>query len=283
MVTRSAQGLHLQIRNLAGSQVTLPRSRRVASLDSRNAAGHGCAVPGPIDEFCDALRSELHAKQLKTQSDLDQIRALLADLEQARQAELVASFAARSGLRHAPGPRASTLQLAERVLTAVQSLSELKNTANTQPAIALVAPAAAVAAAAVLPTQEPPPRAPSVPASPSAWPKLALAAENAPIAVVGGSPRPEKLNTILGPLGDRVDWIETSRQGTHAIGNLAQRIRQGRVSALIVLDAAVGHKHSEPLVSAAREVKIPTTYAHKGGAAAVARAFTQLEKMVGAR
>src|SRR5690606_39524209 len=64
----------------------------------------------------------------------------------------------------------------------------------------------------------------------------------------------------------------------YAIGNLAQRIRQRRVSALIVLDAAVGHKHSDPLVSAAREVRIPTTYAHKGGVAALARAFTQDRK-----
>lgn len=274
--------LCLQIRNPAGSQVTLPRSRRVASLDSRNAAGHGCAVPGPIDEFCDALRSELHAKQLKTQSDLDQIRRLLADLEQARQAELVADFAARSGLREPTSVRASTRQLAERVLTAVQSLSELKNITNTQPAAAVVASAGGPTAT-VTPAPGHPQPAPSLRASPTPWPKLAVAAESAPIAVVGGSPRPEKLNTMLGSLGDRVDWIETSRQGTHAIGNLAQRIRQGRVSALIVLDAAVGHKHSEPLVSAAREVKIPTTYAHKGGAAAVVRAFTQLEKMVGAR
>lgn len=267
----------MQIRNNVSSQVTRPWAQLVASLDSRIAPGHGCAVPGPIDEFCDALRSELHAKQLKTQSDLDQIRGLLADLEQARQAELVVEFATRNGLRVPAGPRASARHLAERVLTSVQSLSELKKTH------ADVREEATSAAPAVVPRENPPQREPSPAPSSTPWPKLARVAEVAPIVVVGGSPRPEKLNTMLGPLGDRVDWIETSRQGTHAIGNLAQRIRQGRVSALIVLDAAVGHKHSEPLVSAAREVKIPTTYAHKGGAAAVARAFTQLEKMVGAR
>ncbi len=102
-----------------------------------------------------------------------------------------------------------------------------------------------------------------------------------PIVVVGGS-RGDKVAWLPPALRAAVEWIETTRQGTHAIGNLAQRIRQHRVLALIVLDGVVGHKHSEPLVAAAREVKIPTAYANKGGTGALARAFTQLEKMVGA-
>ncbi len=245
-------------------------------LDSRFVPGHDSGVSGPIDEFCEALRSELHAKKLKGQGDLDQVRLLLAELEAARQAELVADFAAARGLRVASSPRPSARSVADRLLVAVRSLSELQRAEVGTSSVR-------TDAAAEPPASNPAPSRDSQPTVAPAWPELFKRSESAPIVVVGGSPRPEKLDQVLGVLGTRVDWIETSRHGTHAIGNLAQRIRQRRVSALIVLDAAVGHKHSDPLVSAAREVKIPTTYAHKGGAAAVARAFTQLEKMVGAR
>lgn len=231
-------------------------------------------MTGPIDEYCEALRSQLHAKMLKGKADLERIRALLTDLEFARQAELVARMAA--GPR-TPTPKTSSGAIAQALLAAIQNLSELQGAASTAHPESSEAPAKPV---------NPPPRSTSAqapPTPPSPWPLLLKVSEAAPIVVVGGSSKPPKLDELLGPLGPRVDWIETSRQGTHAIGNLAQRIRQRRVSALIVLDAAVGHKHSDPIVSAAREVKIPTTYAHKGGASAVARAFTQLEKMLGAR
>lgn len=240
-------------------------------------------MTGPIDEYCEALRSQLHAKMLKGQADLDRVKALLTALEFARQAELVTRMKGEDGPR-VPTPKSSSQAVAQALLAAVQNLSELQGVANAtlveagEGPIKPVAPPAKPVNSSSKPTstQTPPP-----PVCP--WPLLLKGSEAAPIVVVGGSSKPPKLDDLLGPLGPRVDWIETSRQGTHAIGNLAQRIRQRRVSALIVLDAAVGHKHSEPLVSAAREVKIPTTYAHKGGATAVARAFTQLEKMLGAR
>lgn len=246
-------------------------------------------MASPIDDFCELLRSELHAKKLKTQADLEVVRHLLTELEVARQAELVAAFCEQKGLR-APvnrGPKPS--EVARKLEDAVRCISELqRQDALPRPEVTPEVP------------QKPRPKEEAKPRTPDSdvphpgasnarpeptppWPELLKCSGDAPIVVVGGSPRPEKLDLTLGPLASRVEWIETSRHGTHAIGNLAQRIRQRRVSALIVLDAAVGHKHSDPLVSAAREVRIPTTYAHKGGVAALARAFTQLEKMVGAR
>lgn len=231
-------------------------------------------MPGAIDDFCEALRSELHAKKLKSQADLERIKELVANLEGARQAGLVQSFAASRGLRAPAYMGPSGTSVAQLLLAAVQSLAELQP-ASPAPSVSVATPPPPPPAAKPNNVASNGPRSP--------WPQLLKESETGPIVVVGGSPRPDKLDHTLGDLAPRVEWIETSRQGTHAIGNLAQRIRQRRVSALIVLDAAVGHKHSEPLVSAAREVKIPTTYAHKGGVAALARAFTLLEKMVGAR
>lgn len=238
-------------------------------------------MASPIDDFCEQLRSSLHAKKLQAQADLELVRRLLVDLETARQAELVATFCAQKGLSVAAYGGPSAAQVARKLLTAVEALPEVqraKTAALPTPASVEVAPAAPTTSVPTAPASlaENPKRT-------TPWPKLLACRQAGPIVVVGGSPKPEKLEQTLGELASCVEWIETSRQGTHAIGNLAQRIRQRRVSALIVLDAAVGHKHSDPLVSAAREVRIPTTYAHKGGVAALARAFTQLEKMVGAR
>ncbi len=72
---------------------------------------------------------------------------------------------------------------------------------------------------------------------------------------------------------DRLEWIDTTRQGTHAIGNLAQRVKAGRVGALVLMEGLVGHRHSDPITHAAREANIPFEYAGKGGRTALARAF----------
>jgi len=250
-------------------------------LDSPRPPVLDAAVASPIDDFCEQLRSNLHAKKLERQADLEIVRRLLADLEMARQTELVAAFCSQKGLPVVAHRGPSATQLANKLLAAVEALSELRKEKGAAPP---VAGSGEGIAAAVAPSRPPSlARQDQRPEPSTPWPKLLACRQVGPIVVVGGSPKPEKLEQTLGDLAGCVEWIETSRQGTHAIGNLAQRIRQRRVSALIVLDAAVGHKHSDPLVSAAREVRIPTTYAHKGGVAALARAFTQLEKMVGAR
>jgi hypothetical protein len=238
-------------------------------------------VASPIDDFCEQLRSELHAKKLKSQGDLDLVKQLVSELELARQAQLVASFGEQKGLRAPAYKGASSAEIGRKLLAAVLAIAEVQ---KAEPAAARPGKAEEILRPLEAPVRELTHSLPDGrPEDRTPWPRLLKCGQDAPIVVVGGSPRPEKLDETLGALSGRVEWIETSRHGTHAIGNLAQRIRQRRVSALIVLDAVVGHKHSDPLVSAAREVRIPTTYAHKGGVAALARAFTQLEKMVGAR
>lgn len=102
-----------------------------------------------------------------------------------------------------------------------------------------------------------------------------------PLVIVGGLAKLEKLQLFPEDLRACVEWIETTRQGTHAIGNLANRIRHHRVSALILLDGLVGHRHTDPLVSAARDAGIVAVYAGKGGQAALSRALGQVEKMLG--
>lgn len=263
------------------------------TLDSAATKGEGSMVPGPIDEFCESLRSELHARRAKSRAELENIRQLVHELELAREAAFVSAFAAPLKLRVPAHTGASASAIHSRLLSAVEALSEAASRVSPSGATAASHSAADRSAQATLPStalgalpksavasaaQQP---SPEQEGGPQPFPTLQRSSSEGPIVIVGGC-RGEKLGWLPLPLRQTVEWIETTRQGTHAIGNLAQRIRQRRVLALIVLDGVVGHKHSEPLVAAAREVKIPTAYANKGGTGALARAFTQLEKMVGA-
>jgi hypothetical protein len=78
----------------------------------------------------------------------------------------------------------------------------------------------------------------------------------------------------------QVEWVDTTRQGTHAIGNLERRIKDKRIGALLILEGLVQHRHSDPLVSTARGAHIPHAYGGKGGRSAIAHALGELELML---
>jgi hypothetical protein len=47
---------------------------------------------------------------------------------------------------------------------------------------------------------------------------------------------------------------------------------------VIILDKAVQHQHTDPVVSAARNASIPIAFAGKGGQSSLQRALEQIEK-----
>ncbi len=108
---------------------------------------------------------------------------------------------------------------------------------------------------------------------PVEWGPLIRCVQRSPLVLVGGVVRRDRIAFAPPEVLDRLEWIDTTRQGTHAIGNLAQRVKAGRVGALVLMEGLVGHRHSDPITHAAREANIPFEYAGKGGRAALARAF----------
>jgi hypothetical protein len=96
--------------------------------------------------------------------------------------------------------------------------------------------------------------------------------------LVGGVIRSDRLGFLPREVIERLEWIDTTRQGTHAIGNLAQRIKARRVAALILMEGVIGHRHSDPVVHATREVGIPMEYAGKGGRNALIRALISINQ-----
>jgi hypothetical protein len=121
--------------------------------------------------------------------------------------------------------------------------------------------------------------APRVVIAPSAtFPKILAASGGGKLAVIGALSGRDRESCFPDGLAARTDFIDTARDGVHAIGNLPQRIRQGRVVAVIILDKAVQHQHTDPVVSAARNASIPIAFAGKGGQSSLQRALEQIEK-----
>lgn len=97
------------------------------------------------------------------------------------------------------------------------------------------------------------------------------------LVIIGALAGRQKSGLFPEVLAERIEWVDTERDGVHAIGNLPQRIRQERVGAVVILDRAVQHKHTEPIVAAARDSGTPVAFAGKGGRASLLRAVEQLD------
>ena len=108
-------------------------------------------------------------------------------------------------------------------------------------------------------------------------PHLQQTTRERPLVLVGGISKQDKLDRLQSRYGIHVEWVETQRAGTHAISTLEQRVRDGRVAALVVLDGLLGHKHFEPIVDAARRAGTPLAYGNKGGKASIQGALSEIE------
>lgn len=201
----------------------------------------------PLDQVLEVVRAALHGRRAVALERVQRIEGALADYVTALEEEIGREFAREHGLAQ-PKPAHDRARAAAALRDAVLALPELADVPERG--------------------SSPPPPPPSV--APPAAPASARA-HPAPIVVVGGPGR--KATSLPAEVEERLEWIDTTRQGTVAIGNLTHRIRSGRVAALVLLEGLVGHRHSEPLVGAAREAGIPFVYAGKGGRAALERAL----------
>ncbi len=214
--------------------------------------------PSPFDDLVDAVRASLNAKRAELSQRVAKIETALRAYERAVELEIAESFASEHGLRQpASGERA--VATAAKLAQVVASLPELAR-AETRAAEAEAEPELERAARA----------APS-----STKPKSA----RGKLVIIGALAGREKANALPPELAQDAEWIDTERDGVHAVGNLPQRIKQGRVSGIVILDRVVSHKHTEPVVAAAREARVPVAFAGQGGRASLLRAVAQLEDM----
>ena len=217
-----------------------------------------------FDEVLEAVRAALHANKTELSVRASRIEAALSAYVAAAESEIARRYTTEHGLRQPRKPVLTPERAAAALLTAVQELPELR------------APAPVPAPVPTKVTRPPEPE-PEPEPEPTSWPRLMEAARRAPLVVVGGVTKRERLLEWPERLREKLEWIDTTRQGTHAIGNLEKRIRERRLAALIVLEGVISHRHSDPLIAAARQVGLPHAYAGKGGRASLARALSELE------
>jgi hypothetical protein len=212
--------------------------------------------PSAFDELVESVRAALNAKRSEAAARIAALESALRGYERALESEIAESFASAHQLKQpARGERAA--DAARKLARAVASLPELAEKAQEKPPV-------------TVPEESPLPDAP-----PSTRPRSA----SGKLVIIGALAGREKSGALPPELALDAEWIDTERDGVHAVGNLPQRIRQGRVGGVVILDRVVSHKHTDPVVAAAREAHVPVAFAGQGGKASLARAIAQLEEM----
>lgn len=211
-----------------------------------------------FDDVVDSVRAALNAKRGEALGRVASIEAALRAYERALELEIAEAFALEHGLK-LPARAERALDAARKLANAVAALPELASAASPPN----TGKKSAARDAELAPESEP-----SKPRS-----------AGGKLVIIGALSGREKSGSLPLELDADVEWIDTERDGVHAVGNLPQRIRQGRVGAVVILDRIVSHKHSEPVVAAAREARVPLAFAGQGGKAQMARALAQIEEM----
>ena len=223
-----------------------------------------------FDDMVESVRAALNAKRGEAAERVAAVEAALRGYERALEFEIAEAFAAEHGLKQ-PGRGERALDAARKLARAVAALPELHSATSATNATNATN-AASVASVAKRSSEA----APEI--APESAPSKARAA-GGKLVIIGALAGREKSGSLPAELDLDVEWIDTERDGVHAVGNLPQRIRQGRVSGVVILDRIVSHKHTEPVVAAAREARVPVAFAGQGGKAQMARALAQIEEM----
>lgn len=235
----------------------------------------------PIDELLEGLRAALAARRRDGAAKIERVDAALASYRRAVEQQIATEFAAEHRLKAPAKVGASLGRAAEELRDAVLDLPELaqllarRDSLLDAPSLEPPAAMSLRAPVSVKSVSKAPP-----PVEPSGWPKLRAALVTQRLVVIGALSR-DRSDSAPDGIAEHIEWIDTERDGAHALGNLPQRIRQGRVAGVIILDRAVKHKHSEPALAAARDAHVPTAFAGQGGRASLERALTQIETMLG--
>lgn len=224
----------------------------------------------PIEQMLRAIRSAIHARGGELIERVRRVEAALEVYRDSVEIELAREFAREHGFKQ-PKAHAVTPERAAQLLeAAVRTLPELSRTENTP--VPTLPPE---------PSRRPAPEAP-VRLAPR-YPRLLSAAQEGRIVIIGALTGRDRTEAVAPEIAKYVEWIDTAREGSGAVGNLPQRIRQGRVAAVVILERAVQHRHTEPVMAAAREAGVPAAFAGKGGSGALARALDQLEHSIAQR
>ncbi|HET7542406.1 MAG TPA: hypothetical protein VFK05_21200 [Polyangiaceae bacterium] len=217
-------------------------------------------VPSAFDDVVESVRAALNAKRSEVAERIASLDSALREYERALEFEIAESFASEHHLKQ-PARQQRAAEAALKLSRAVGNLPELAARAGSQP------------------SGPPTEREPEESSERDAAASSKTRAHGGKLVIIGALSGREKSGALPAEVALDAEWIDTERDGVHAVGNLPQRIRQGRVSGVVILERIVSHKHTEPVIAAAREAKVPVAFAGQGGKASLARALVQLAEM----
>ncbi|HEY8946412.1 MAG TPA: hypothetical protein VIM73_19310 [Polyangiaceae bacterium] len=223
----------------------------------------------PLDALAETMQSALAARRARVEERLRALEDLVLSYRRAVETDVAREFAVEHGFKQPSEASPSAVRAAESLLAAVRALPQLA-ARNPELESAVNEPT---------PEQEPAASVRPGAADPklTGYPTLAQRLADRKLVVIGGLSRRERSSVFPVAIAERCEWVDTEHDGAHAIGNLPQRVRQGRVAAIVILHRAVQHRHTEAVVAAAREADVPIAFAGQGGKASLLRAVEQLE------
>ena len=248
--------------------------------------GDASEPASPIDDLLESLRAALAARRRDGAARIARVESALGSYRRAVEQQIAVEFAAEHRLKAPVKTGVSVARAAQELKDAVLGLPEVADLLAPSGVLDLSSSVTDNEASGPMTLKAPPASkgkaAPSeTPTLAPSWPRLRSLLTSQKLVVIGALSRDRSESAPEG-IGEHIEWIDTERDGVHALGNLPQRIRQGRVCGVIILDRAVKHKHSEPALAAARDAHVPTAFAGQGGRASLERALTQIEGMLGA-
>lgn len=234
-------------------------------------------------DLVDKIEQELHVRRRDILGRIAPVQVALDAYRRALEEHAAFEYATSHGLRRPDTAGLSKERAAHNLLATVQALPELapieespaegtgtpKGSAPSR-RVELGGPQGEAESGAAPHTS----RAELLPLS-TALPRVAAACDTKKLVIVGALSGRRRV--LPEPLEHAAEWIDTSDGGAHAIGNVPTRIRQGRIFGVVICDQAISHKHSEPLVAAARSVNVAVGFAGKGGGAGIGRALRSIE------
>jgi VIT1/CCC1 family predicted Fe2+/Mn2+ transporter len=211
----------------------------------------------PIDELVETVRAALNAKRADLVRRVAEIENALSAYEYAAESAIAQSFASEHRLKHAAEherAESAALSLARAVAALPELLAPVSAATKNESADVEIEKAPLLS-------------------------KLRKRTERGKVVIIGAISGREKSPALPADFAVEAEWIDTAQGGAHAIGNLPQRIKQGRVSGIVILDRVVSHKHTDPVLAAARAAHVPVAFAGQGGHASLLRAFAELQEV----
>lgn len=231
-----------------------------------------------LDELLESIRTQVGSRSqvvdeivLELQQHAGDLGVLLKRAEVSRVALLIGyqhSNALPTEIRETFGKLQSCVERMQQELKSFESTDEA--TEDEEPIVGVV-----LETAEVVPTA-------TVDLSPEERAQVSdHIREHGPILFVGGARFDRRTTMLCEWLGiepQHVEWLMCDRKGSLQSG--VERIRNGRITAVFLMDGIINHSSTGPVREATRTGKVPLFYVGKAEVESIRRAVRDLAKVV---